>query len=178
MLFNLLDSKEIDPNDADIQNITGSLTKKQANAVRRRIDTLNASTKKQALATLSAVPVHKSSYPADVRTIFPTQTSGQPINTGQTGHTGHTGHEGPNSRPGLSRKAFSEGVQLQNQRSGDENLNSHGSTGLLGEVNDDRGVNMQVLHRPVEMRGSEEVRLQAGQFQLTRPSHVFMFMMG
>lgn len=164
------DSKEIDPNDADIQNITVSLTRTQTNAVRRRIDTLNASTKKQALATLSATPAHKSNYPADVRTIFPTQTSGQPSNTGQTGLTGHTGREGPNARPGLSRRAFSEGVKLQKQKSGDEDSNSHGPPGLLVDVNDDRGVHMQVPHRPVDRRGSEEISLQAGKQQVRHGS--------
>ena len=42
IFFTLLDSKEIDHNDVDFEKITGSLTKKQAEAVRKRIDTLKA----------------------------------------------------------------------------------------------------------------------------------------
>ena len=156
------DSKEIDPYDADIQNITGSLTRKQANAVLRRIDTLNASTKRQALAMLGNAQAYKSSYPADVRTIFPTQTSGQPSNSGHSGQTAHGNRDGLNARPSLNRRAFSEGLQkLQKQKSCEEDLNSVASPSSLVDVKDERS-QLQIPQQSFDRRGSDDIKLQAG----------------
>ncbi|XP_031548850.1 rho GTPase-activating protein 18-like isoform X1 [Actinia tenebrosa] len=74
------DSKEIDPEDLDVKDITSSLTRKQAEAVKRRINTLNDNTKKKLGISVNATPLHPSKH-ADVRTIFPVQTKGLPSNT-------------------------------------------------------------------------------------------------
>lgn len=92
------DSKEIDHNDVDFEKITSSLTRKQAEAVRKRIDTLNESTKRKLGLHIS--PSKHSAYPADVRTIFPVKTNGHPSDAEQ----------GPAVRPALQRKSYSEGV--------------------------------------------------------------------
>ncbi|XP_067046508.1 rho GTPase-activating protein 18-like isoform X4 [Acropora muricata] len=92
------DSKEIDHNDVDFENITSSLTRKQAEAVRKRIDTLNESTKRK--LGMHIPPSKHTAYPADVRTIFPTKTNGQPSNAEQASGTRRT----------LQRKSYSEGV--------------------------------------------------------------------
>ena len=78
MYFTSSDSKEIDPNDVNFEKITGSLTRKQAEAVRKRIDTLNQSTKKKLGLHVPPSKHSVSSYPTDVRTIFPVKTNGQP----------------------------------------------------------------------------------------------------
>ena len=82
----------------DFEKITSSLTRKQAEAVRKRIDTLNESTKRKLGLHIS--PSKHSAYPADVRTIFPVKTNGHPSNAEQ----------GPAVRPALQRKSYSEGV--------------------------------------------------------------------
>lgn len=92
------DSKEIDHNDVDFENITSSLTRKQAEAVRKRIDTLNESTKRKLVMHIP--PSKHTAYPADVRTIFPTKTNGQPSNAEHASATRRT----------LQRKSYSEGV--------------------------------------------------------------------
>lgn len=92
------DSKEIDHNDVDFENITSSLTRKQAEAVRKRIDTLNESTKRK--LGMHIPPSKHTAYPADVRTIFPTKTNGQPSNAEHASATRRT----------LQRKSYSEGV--------------------------------------------------------------------
>lgn len=92
------DSKEIDHNDVDFENITSSLTRKQAEAVRKRIDTLNESTKRK--QGMHIPPSKHTAYPADVRTIFPTKTNGQPSNAEHASATRRT----------LQRKSYSEGV--------------------------------------------------------------------
>lgn len=92
------DSKEIDHNDVDFENITSSLTRKQAEAVRKRIDTLNESTKRKLVMHIP--PSKHTAYPADVRTIFPTKTNGQPSNAEHASTTRRT----------LQRKSYSEGV--------------------------------------------------------------------
>ncbi|XP_029201508.2 rho GTPase-activating protein 18-like isoform X2 [Acropora millepora] len=92
------DSKEIDHNDVDFENITSSLTRKQAEAVRKRIDTLNESTKRK--LGMHIPPSKHTAYPADVRTIFPTKTNGQPSNAEHASGTRRT----------LQRKSYSEGV--------------------------------------------------------------------
>ncbi|KXJ20532.1 Rho GTPase-activating protein 18 [Exaiptasia diaphana] len=76
------DSKEIDPDDAVVQEITSSLTRKQAEAVRKRINTLNDNTKRKlGIPTSPAAPTTSKYNHADVRTIFPVQTNGQPSNS-------------------------------------------------------------------------------------------------
>lgn len=103
------DSKEIDHNDVDFEKITGSLTRKQAEAVRKRIDTLNQSTKRKLGVYVAQPTKHStSSYPADVRTIFPVKTSGQPSNAEQITTS---------SRPALLRKSYSEGIHMQKPQS-------------------------------------------------------------
>lgn len=92
------DSKEIDHSDVDFENITSSLTRKQAEAVRKRIDTLNESTKRK--LGMHIPPSKHTAYPADVRTIFPTKTNGQPSNAEHASATRRT----------LQRKSYSEGV--------------------------------------------------------------------
>lgn len=74
------DSKEIDAEDVDVKEITSSLTRKQAEAVKRRINTLNDNTKKKMGVSVNPTPLHSSKH-ADVRTIFPVQTTGLPSNT-------------------------------------------------------------------------------------------------
>ena len=96
------DSKEIDPNDVDFEKMSGSLTRKQAEAVRKRIDTLNQSTKRKLGLHVQVPPSKHSAYPTDVRTIFPTKTNGQPSNAEQVQTT----------RPTLLRKSLSEGVHV------------------------------------------------------------------
>ena len=106
--FASTDSKEIDHNDVDFEKITGSLTRKQAEAVRKRIDTLNQSTKKKLGIHVAQPARHSTSnYPTDVRTIFPVKTSGQPSNAEQIPTT---------SRPALLRKSYSEGIHVHVQK--------------------------------------------------------------
>ena len=108
LYFMSSDSKEIDPNDVSFEKITGSLTRKQAEAVRKRIDTLNQSTKKKLGLHVPPSKHSVSSYPTDVRTIFPVKTNGQPSNAAvEQIHTG---------RPAL-RKSYSEGVHVIKQSS-------------------------------------------------------------
>lgn len=103
------DSKEIDHNDVDFEKITGSLTRKQAEAVRKRIDTLNQSTKRKLGVCVAQPAKHSdSNYPTDVRTIFPVKTCGQPSNVEQIPTT---------SRPSLLRKSYSEGIHVQKSQS-------------------------------------------------------------
>ena len=60
----------------------------------------------------------------------------------------------------MSRKAFSEGLQkLQKQKSVEE-VNSHALPNSPVDFKDERG--HQMPHQPVERRGSEDIRLQAG----------------
>lgn len=86
----IIDSKEIDPNDADVREITSSLTRKQAEAVKKRIDTLNDNTKlKLGIPLTPHVPTSTKHNYTDVRTIFPAQTTGQPSNAVSSSTTEH-----------------------------------------------------------------------------------------
>lgn len=106
--FTSSDSKEIDPNDVNFEKITGSLTRKQAEAVRKRIDTLNQSTKKKLGVHMPTSKHSVSSYPTDVRTIFPAKTNGQPSNAAEQTQI---------ARPTLLRKSNSEGIRVFKQPS-------------------------------------------------------------
>ena len=150
------DSKEIDANDEEVSNITASLTRKQAEAVRKRIDTLNESTKRKLNIQLPTSSKH-SYYPADVRTIFPAQTSGLPSNSSTS-----RGH-----RPLLTRKSVSEGVQLLKQTSIEDD--SHRHSPPAGAAADSKGSwktshGVGALSTPTlnERQGSEDVRINAG----------------
>lgn len=160
------DSKEIDHNDVDFEKITGSLTKKQAEAVRKRIDTLNQSTKKKLGLHVQIPPSKQSAYPADVRTIFPTKTNGQPSNAEQA----HT------TRPMLLRKSYSEGVHVNKLSScgngevdkelGHSEKRHSKSDYTLSKMNQDRDFSGTYL-RPEnatcpERRSSDEMRPRRG----------------
>ena len=166
IFFTLLDSKEIDHNDVDFEKITGSLTKKQAEAVRKRIDTLNQSTKKKLGLHVQIPPSKQSAYPADVRTIFPTKTNGQPSNAEQA----HT------TRPMLLRKSYSEGVHVNKLSScdngevdkelGHSEKRHSKSDYMLSKMNQDRDFSGAYL-RPEnatcpERRSSDEMRPRRG----------------
>ena len=162
VLFASSDSKEIDPNDVDFEKITGSLTRKQAEAVRKRIDTLNQSTKRK--LGLHVPPSKHTSYPADVRTIFPAKTNGQPSNAEQV------------ARPPLLRKSYSEGVHVLKVPSIDratcnlDNDLSHSvcrhskSADVLPSMNKAKGLSGVHLHPDtiMERRASDEIRLRTG----------------
>ncbi|XP_048589876.1 rho GTPase-activating protein 18 [Nematostella vectensis] len=158
------DSKEINPEDLDVQNITSSLTRKQAEAVRRRINTLNEYTKKRLSSsdspsnTSSALPASsKHSNYTDVRTIFPVQTTGQPSNATTSSSTSYPSTEGTTTtpvvspvtsptaghsrrtqirRPSLPRRAASEGVNLMKPFRDDSSIESsmHGLYTSLAEI--------------------------------------------
>ncbi|XP_020626677.1 uncharacterized protein LOC110064016 [Orbicella faveolata] len=158
------DSKEIDPNDVNFEKITGSLTRKQAEAVRKRIDTLNQSTKKKLGLHVPPSKHSVSSYPTDVRTIFPVKTNGQPSNAAEQIHT---------TRPAL-RKSYSEGVHVIKQPSleiGDmENEVGHScrhshSAGVLSSPAD-KELTGVYLHPDCasERRASDEMQLRTGEF--------------
>ena len=85
------DSKEINADDLEFKNITSSLTRKQADAVKRRINKLNAKVKERlSLQETSSGPQRlflpennnsrQKSQHADVRSLFPTQTVGEASN--------------------------------------------------------------------------------------------------
>lgn len=156
------DSKEIDPKDVDFEKITGSLTRKQAEAVRKRIDTLNQSTKKKLGLHVPPSKHSASSYPTDVRTIFPVKTNGQPSNAEQMNTT----------RPALLRKSYSEGIHvikpLSLENGGMENEEGHSckhshSTGVLSSQTDKEFTGVY-LHPDcaMERRASDEIRLRTG----------------
>ena len=157
--ISFLESKEIDPNDVNFENITGSLTRKQAEAVRKRIDTLNQSTKRK--LAVPTPPSKHSNYPADVRTIFPAKTFGQPSNADQT----------RSMRPQLQRKSYSEGVCLLKQVAlgddddvdADRRERHSQSAGVLSECAEEKYCAVH-LHGdfPMERRESEEMPLLAG----------------
>ena len=151
------DSKEIDPNDVNFEKITGSLTRKQAEAVRKRIDTLNENTKRK--LGLHVPPSKHTTYPADVRTIFPAKTNGQPSNAEQV------------VRPPLLRKSYSEGIHMLKVPSVDRatcNLDNdlnhtvhrHSkSADVLPSVNKATHLHPENI---MERRASDEMRLRTG----------------
>ncbi|KAJ7318910.1 Rho GTPase activating protein [Desmophyllum pertusum] len=163
------DSKEIDHNDVDFEKITGSLTRKQAEAVRKRIDTLNQSTKKKLGLHVPPTKHAASSYPTDVRTIFPVKTNGQPSNADQI----HT------TRPVLLRKSYSEGIHVIKPPSienggmvsevGHTCRHSH-SAGMLLSPTDKEFVGVH-LHPDcaMERRSSDEIQLRTGIQQARHP---------
>ena len=164
LYFTSSDSKEIDPNDVNFEKITGSLTRKQAEAVRKRIDTLNQSTKKKLGLHVSPSKHSVSSYPTDVRTIFPVKTNGQPSNATEQVHT---------ARPAL-RKSYSEGVHVIKQPSleidGMENEVGHScrhshSAGVLSSPADKELTGLN-LHPDCALgrRASDEMQLRTGEF--------------
>ena len=162
LYFASSDSKEIDHNDVDFEKITGSLTRKQAEAVRKRIDTLNQSTKKKLGLHVPPTKHAASSYPTDVRTIFPVKTNGQPSNADQI----HT------TRPVLLRKSYSEGIHVIKPPSienggmvsevGHTCRHSH-SAGMLLSPTDKEFVGVH-LHPDcaMERRSSDEIQLRTG----------------
>ena len=163
LYFMSSDSKEIDPNDVNFEKITGSLTRKQAEAVKKRIDTLNQSTKKKLGLHVPPSKQSVSSYPTDVRTIFPVKTNGQPSNAAEQIHT---------ARPAL-RKSYSEGVHVVNQASlqiaGMENEVGHScrhyhSAGVLSSPADKESAGVY-LHPDcaLERRASDEMQLRKGE---------------
>lgn len=167
------DSKEIDPNDVNFEKITGSLTRKQAEAVRKRIDTLNQSTKKKLGLHVAPSKHSVSSYPTDVRTIFPVKTNGQPSNAAEQIHT---------ARPAL-RKSYSEGVHVIKQSSleigGTENevgrsCRHSRSTGILSSPADKEFTGVY-LHPDcaLERRTSDEMQLRTGIQQHPHGGSVF-----
>ena len=95
-----------------LENITSSLTRKQADAVKRRINKLNANVKERmSLQETSSGPTSGSFQPenigsrqrahhADIRSIFQTQTVGEASN-----HAEHV----------LARRSYSEGVSLDSR---------------------------------------------------------------
>ena len=106
--FLFTDSKEINADDIDFKNITSSLTRKQAEAVKRRVNKLNAKVKERlSLQETSEGPqrlfvpenLTNSKQRADVRSLFPMQTVGEASNK---------------ERPSTfkSRHSYSEGVTL------------------------------------------------------------------
>ncbi|CAB3992971.1 Hypothetical predicted protein [Paramuricea clavata] len=106
---NYRNSKEINAEDIDFKNITSSLTRKQAEAVKRRVNKLNAKVKERlSLQETSEGPQrlflpenfqnNNSKQRADVRSIFPMQTVGEASNKPK-----------PSYR---SRHSYSEGVPL------------------------------------------------------------------
>jgi hypothetical protein len=108
-LVPILDSKEINAEDIDFRNITSSLTRKQAEAVKRRVNKLNAKVKErlslqetsegpQRLFAPENVQNNNSKQRADVRSIFPMQTVGEASNKP--------------TPPYRSRHSYSEGVPL------------------------------------------------------------------
>ena len=158
------DSKEIDHNDVDFENITGSLTRKQAEAVRKRIDTLNESTKRK--LGMHIAPSKHTAYPADVRTIFPTKTNGQPSNAE---------HANTMRRP-LQRKSYSEGVHgprvwpLENETcrldhqlgfTGHRYWKSSDMISSLSKGKESYGVHLHA-DNGLERRGSDDIRLGTG----------------
>lgn len=166
MCIALSDNKEIDPNDVNFEKITGSLTRKQAEAVRKRIDTLNQSTKKKLGLHIPPSKQSISSYPTDVRTIFPVKTSGQPSNAEQVN----------TPRPALLRKSYSEGIHvvkplaLENGASMENELghscrHSH-STGVLSSPTNKEFTGVY-LHPDcaMERRASDEMRLHTGDYK-------------
>ena len=168
-MFDFTDSKEIDASDVEVSNITGSLTRKQAEAVRKRINTLNESTKKKLNIQLPPSSKH-SYYPADVRTIFPTQTSGFPSNS----------ITNKIQRPSLHKKSYSEGVQLIKQTSLEEDVNVDRhcqSVNSLENIKEDKSQGDSSALNPPNLsnrRGSEEVRLHAGK---SGGDHIFGFVL-
>ncbi|XP_067046507.1 rho GTPase-activating protein 18-like isoform X3 [Acropora muricata] len=164
------DSKEIDHNDVDFENITSSLTRKQAEAVRKRIDTLNESTKRK--LGMHIPPSKHTAYPADVRTIFPTKTNGQPSNAEQASGTRRT----------LQRKSYSEGVHgprvwpLDNETCRlDDQLGCTGyryskSSEMISSLSKGRegyGVYLSA-ENGLNRRGSDDIRLGTGGVQQGR----------
>ena len=109
-LIPISDSKEINANDIDFKNITSSLTRKQAEAVKRRVNKLNEKVKErlslqetsegpQRLFVPENIPNSSSKQRADVRSLFPVQTVGEASNK--------------ETRPYFrSRHSYSEGVPL------------------------------------------------------------------
>jgi len=164
--FASTDRKEIDPNDVDFEKISGSLTRKQAEAVRKRIDTLNQSTKKK--LGLYAPPSKTTTYPTDVRTIFPAKTNGQPSNAEQM----HT------TRPPLLRKSYSEGIHALKLPSFDNDMctldNDLGhsscrhskSADMLSSMNKEKEFSRIHLHPEANMerRSSDEMRYRTGNY--------------
>ena len=155
------DSKEIDPNDVNFEKIAGSLTRKQAEAVRKRIDTLNQSTKRKLGVHVPPSKHSVSSYPTDVRTIFPVKTNGQPSNAEQTNIT----------RPALLRKSYSEGIHVIKpfENGAMENEVGHScryshSAGVLSSPLTDKEFTGVYLHPDcaMERRASDEIRLRTG----------------
>ena len=164
LYFTSSDSKEIDPNDVNFEKITGSLTRKQAEAVRKRIDTLNQSTKKKLGLHVPPSKHPVSSYPTDVRTIFPVKTNGQPSNAAEQIHT---------ARPALLRKSYSEGIHVIKQPSleisGVENEVGHScrhshSADVLSSPSDKEFTGVY-LHPDcvLERRTSDEMQLRTGE---------------
>jgi len=165
LCFTSSDSKEIDPNDVNFEKITGSLTRKQAEAVRKRIDTLNQSTKKKLGLHVPTSKHSVSSYPTDVRTIFPAKTNGQPSNAAEQTQT---------ARPTLLRKSNSEGIRVFKQPSletcslenevGHSCRHSHSAGVLSSPV--DKEFTEVYLHpdRALERRASDEMQLRTGEF--------------
>lgn len=164
------DSKEIDHNDVDFENITSSLTRKQAEAVRKRIDTLNESTKRKLVMHIP--PSKHTAYPADVRTIFPTKTNGQPSNAEHASATRRT----------LQRKSYSEGVHgprvwpLDNETCRlDDQLGCTGyryskSSEMISSLSKGRegyGVYLSA-ENGLNRRGSDDIRLGTGGIQQGR----------
>lgn len=106
-----------------------------------------------------------SSYPTDVRTIFPVKTNGQPSNATEQIHT---------TRPALLRKSYSEGIHVVKQPSlengGMENeverscRHSH-SAGVLSSPADKEFTGVY-LHPDcaMERRTSDEIQLRTGEF--------------
>lgn len=155
------DSKEIDHNDVHFENITSSLTRKQAEAVRKRIDTLNESTKRK--LGMHIPPSKHTAYPADVRTIFPTKTNGQPTNVEHSSATRRT----------LQRKSYSEGVHgprvwpLENETCRlDDQLGYRysKSSDMISSLSKGRqgyGVYLSA-ENGLDRRGSDDIRLGTG----------------
>lgn len=152
----LADSKEIDADDLADENIASSLTRKQADAVRRRINKLNANVKERlslqdmflAHGMRLSPPENSGSrqryHHADIRSVFPTQTKGEPSNRGMPAP--------------ISRRSYSEGVPLagsqprkdprmRTSRSQD-NLNEISPTSPVKVITTSTNVQAQVIGRP------------------------------
>lgn len=104
------DSKEIHADDVNFKNLTSSLTRKQADAVKRRVNKLNANVKErlslhetsegpQRLVVPDNAPNNSSRQRADVRSIFPVQTVGEASDDHQ-------------ARSFRARHSYSEGLPL------------------------------------------------------------------
>ena len=160
---NYRNSKEIDADDIDFKNITSSLTRKQAEAVKRRVNKLNSRVQERlSLQETSEGPQRLfipenvlNSNPkqrADVRSIFPVQTVGEASNKETRAPPTFT-----------FRHSYSEGVPLRRSEvvnyprmpgsHSQEHINDIRSTesGPVKVVTTGGNVPTQVVSRPVRL---------------------------